>query len=131
MDKFGAAIVCRDLPEACEIVNLIAPEHLSIAVADTDLALDKIVNAGCILVGEWTPESAGDFCAGPSHTLPTARAARFGSPVNVMDFLKFQSVLNLNRSSFEELASTIEAFGEMEGFPAHADGAKVRNLGGD
>jgi histidinol dehydrogenase len=93
--------------------------------------MDKIVNAGCILVGEWTPESAGDFCAGPSHTLPTARAARFGSPVIVMDFLKFQSVLNLNRSSFEELASTIEAFGEMEGFPAHADGAKVRNLGGD
>jgi histidinol dehydrogenase len=126
MQDHGAAIVCRDLSEACEIVNMIAPEHLSIAVKDSGSALARIENAGCILIGEWTPESAGDYVAGPSHTLPTATAARFGSPVNVFDFLKMQSLLRFERSSFDELASTIEAFGEMEGFPAHGRGATIR-----
>ena len=83
-------------------------------------------NAGCILLGEWTPESAGDYCAGPSHTLPTATAARFGSPVNVLDFLKVQSVMKLSQEEFGELAETIEAFGSMEDFPTHSSGATLR-----
>lgn len=122
----GATIVARSLDEACEIVDLIAPEHLSIAMADPTSAMSKIRNAGCILLGEWTPESAGDYCAGPSHTLPTATAARFGSPVNVLDFLKLQSVIELGRDDLSELKTTIEAFGAMEGFPMHAKGATVR-----
>ena len=121
-----AAIVVRDLSEACEIVDLIAPEHLTISLKNSDRAVAAIRNAGCILLGEWTPESAGDYCAGPSHTLPTATAARFGSPVNVLDFLKLQSVLEISKSELGELRPTIEAFGEMEGFPAHANGATVR-----
>ena len=126
MRNEGAAIVVRSLDEACEIVDLIAPEHLTIALSDPDSAARKIRNAGCILLGEWTPESAGDYCAGPSHTLPTATASRFGSPVNVLDFLKVQSVMNLTRDELAELSPTIEAFGEMEGFPTHAKGATVR-----
>jgi len=123
----SAAFIARDLNEACDIVNAIAPEHLSIATREPEKALAKIRNAGCILMGEWTPESAGDFCAGPSHTLPTATAARFGSPVNVADFLKVQSLLRMNREELRELTDTIEAFGKMEGFPTHGNGATVRN----
>jgi histidinol dehydrogenase len=126
MEKEGAVIVARGLEEACEIIDLIAPEHLSIAAIDPDAAVAKIRNAGCILIGEWTPESAGDFCAGPSHTLPTATAARFGSPVNVLDFVKVQSMMKLTREELQELRPTIEAFGEMEGFPTHGNGATVR-----
>lgn len=119
-------VLARDLSEACEVVNAIAPEHLSIATREPEEVARKIRNAGCILMGEWTPESAGDFCAGPSHTLPTATAARFGSPVNVMDFLKIQSLLQLNRDELSEIAKTIETFGQMEGFPTHGHGASVR-----
>lgn len=126
MASQSAVIIARDLGEACEIVNLIAPEHLSVAVYEPEKAVDLIQNAGCILIGEWTPESAGDYCAGPSHTLPTATAARFGSPVNVMDFLKFQSLIRMSERECSDLAATIEAFGSMEGFPAHGYGAKVR-----
>lgn len=124
----SAVLLARDLNEACDLINAIAPEHLSIATKDPEATASKIRNAGCILMGEWTPESAGDYCAGPSHTLPTATAARFGSPVNVQDFLKFQSMLRFDRTSLEELTPTIEAFGLMEGFPEHAKGASVRRL---
>ncbi|MBC8064750.1 MAG: histidinol dehydrogenase [Chlorobia bacterium] len=122
----GAVIVARDINEACEIINLIAPEHLTISTKNPEEAMAKIQNAGCILLGEWTPESAGDYCAGPSHTLPTATSARFGSPVNVPDFLKIQSVLKFNREELSEMRETIRAFCEMEGFPAHGYGSEVR-----
>jgi len=120
------AFIARDLQQACEIVDAIAPEHLSIATRNPEKVMEKIHNAGCILLGEWTAESAGDFCMGPSHTLPTSGAARFGSPVNVLDFLKVQSVARLTREDLYELLPTIEAFGEMEGFPTHARGASIR-----
>ena len=122
----GWAIVARDLSEALDLVNWIAPEHLSVATEDPENLLGRIQNAGCVLLGEWTPESAGDYAIGPSHTLPTAGAARFGSPVNVFDFVKVQSVSHLTRSELMELTPVIEAFGEMEGFPTHGHGATIR-----
>lgn len=120
------AIVARDLDEAIDFVNAIAPEHLTLAVQDPERAMEKVRNAGCILLGEYTPESAGDFCLGPSHTLPTGGAARWQSPVNVLDFLKVQSVARLSPGELEPLVRTIETFGEMEGFPTHARGASIR-----
>lgn len=120
------ALVAKDMEHACEILNAIAPEHLSLSVDDPEQVLDKVRNAGCVLLGEFTPESAGDFCLGPSHTLPTSGAARFGGPVSVLDFMKIQSVSRLTKEGLESLLSTIEAFGEMEGFPAHARGAVLR-----
>ncbi|MCA1997446.1 MAG: histidinol dehydrogenase, partial [Armatimonadetes bacterium] len=122
----GAAFLARDETQAAEIVDAIAPEHLSIATREPERWLGRIRNAGCILLGEWSPESAGDFVAGPSHTLPTAGAARFQSPVSALSFLKLQSVIRLSRDQLRELAPTIEAFGRMEGFPAHARGATIR-----
>jgi histidinol dehydrogenase len=124
--KLSLAFVARDMEQAIDIVNAIAPEHLSLAVANPDLILDKIRNAGCVLMGEHTPESAADYCAGPSHTLPTSGAARFESPVNVLDFLKIQSVVSFSPGDLERLAPTIEAFAQMEGLPMHGKGATLR-----
>ena len=120
------AIIAQDLEQACDIVNAIGPEHITVSVADPGRWLPKIRNAGCVLLGEFTPESAGDFCLGPSHTLPTGGAARFASPVNVLNFMKLQSVAHLSRPQLDPLVETIEAFGEMEGFPTHARGATIR-----
>jgi len=122
------AILVRDREEACEAINAIAPEHLTLAVSHPENYLPRIRNAGAILMGEFTPESAGDFAMGPSHTLPTSGAARFGSPVNVLDFLKVQSLANMDRAMLEELTPIIEAFAKIEGFPMHGMGATIRRL---
>ena len=126
----GLAVVARDLSEALDVVNALAPEHLTLAVAEPEKAMEGVRNAGCILLGEWTPESAGDYCLGPSHTLPTSGAARWGSPVNVLDFLKVQSVARMTRESLRPLIPTIETLAGVEGFPAHAYGATVRRSDG-
>lgn len=122
----GIAIRVRDKAEAVDVLNEIAAEHVSLAVADPEPLLPRLESAGCILMGEWTPESAGDFVAGPSHTLPTGGAARWQSPVNVIDFIKIQSFIRMNRGDLVALRPVIEAFGEIEGFPQHAFGATVR-----
>jgi histidinol dehydrogenase len=120
------AIVAQDREEAIDLVNEIAPEHLTLAVREPEMAMERVRNAGCILLGEYTPESAGDFCLGPSHTLPTSGAARWQSPVNVLDFLKVQSIARLTPKDLEPLIPVIEAFGQMEDFPTHAAGATIR-----
>ncbi len=120
------AFIAEDMTQAIDIVNAIAPEHLTVSIKSPEKIVDRIQNAGAILLGEYTPESAGDYVLGPSHTLPTAGAARFGSPVNILDFWKVQSVSHLNFDELIELIPTIEAFGEMEGFPTHARGATIR-----
>jgi histidinol dehydrogenase len=120
------AVQTESLDQSIIAVNQLAPEHLTIATQQPDRVAQQIRHAGCILMGEWSPESAGDFVAGPSHTLPTLRSARFGSPVNVVDFWKIQSLIQLDRDQVTELVPTITAFGAMEGFPAHAFGARVR-----
>lgn len=122
----GLAILARDGSEAADAVNQIAPEHLSVATRDPHRSAQAVRNAGCILLGEHSPESAGDFVVGPSHTLPTGGAARFASPVSVATFLKFQSVIELDPHGLQELTPVIEAFAEMEGFPMHGYGATVR-----
>jgi histidinol dehydrogenase len=123
----GLAILARDLDEACDLANEIAPEHLSL-LTGTDVS-DKIVNAGCILIGGHTPESAADWAIGPSHTLPTIRGARFSSPLNVMDFMKVQSMSRLDATGLGDLMPVIEAFGQMEGFEMHARAARLRFVG--
>ncbi|MEZ0326868.1 MAG: histidinol dehydrogenase [Fimbriimonas sp.] len=120
------AIIAKDTAHACEIIDAIAPEHLTIMAANPDKIMSQIRNAGCFLLGAHTPESAADWVIGPSHTLPTAGGARFGSPVNVMDFLKFQSISRLTLDQLDEMMPFIEAFGQMEGFSTHAKGATIR-----
>ncbi|RYG73792.1 hypothetical protein EON77_12000 [bacterium] len=115
--------------ETCShaIANAIACEHVSLAITNSERALRDLRHAGCVLLGETTPESAGDYVAGPSHTLPTNGAARWQSPVNAFDFLRFQSVIGLNVEELRDLAPAIEAIGEMEGLPLHGS-AGVRRL---
>lgn len=122
----GMVIVAASEVQAYDLVNRIAPEHLTLMVSRVEQALQAIRNAGCVMLGDFTPQSAGDFCSGPSHTLPTGGAARFGSPLSVMDFLKFQSVSKLRREDLRELVPIVRAFGAMEGFPQHARGADIR-----
>lgn len=122
----GYVIIDESRAMALHTASSLAAEHLTLMIENPEEALDVIQDAGCILLGNYTPQSAGDFCSGPSHTLPTAMAARFGSPLNVMEFLRFQSISNLTHDDLVELAPTIQAFGEMEGFPQHARGASIR-----
>jgi histidinol dehydrogenase len=119
---FGA----KDRELAAEIVNEIAPEHLTLSVEDPSGFAERVTNAGCILLGEWTPESAADYVLGPSHTLPTNGASRFANPINALDFLKIQSISNLSKSDLGRLAKTVETIAEIENFPAHAAAATVR-----
>jgi len=120
------AVVVRDLEEGADVVNAVAPEHLSISVLNPEGVLGRIENAGCVLLGEYTPESAGDYVLGPSHTLPTGGAARWQSPVSVLEFLKVQSVVKTSAAEIRELIPTIEALAEVEGFPGHGFGASIR-----
>ncbi|MHB8635986.1 MAG: histidinol dehydrogenase [Fimbriimonadaceae bacterium] len=122
----GVGVVVGSEEEAAETIKDLAPEHVSLLGGDPDGMADLITNAGAILLGPYSAQSAGDFGAGPSHTLPTSRAARFASPVNVLTFMKFSSITHLQPNDLMELLPTIEAFGEMEGFPAHARGAGIR-----
>lgn len=127
LNSNGLAIVARSPLEAAEVINWIAPEHLTLATLDPERLLPSIVNAGAILMGEHSPESAGDFVLGPSHTLPTSGSARFGSPVNVGDFLKVQSLAWMTPDSLAPLLDAVDAFGEMEGFPTHARASRMRS----
>ena len=122
----GALIVTRDLTEACDVVNRIAPEHLELAVADPDALLPRIRHAGAIFLGHYASEALGDYCAGPNHVLPTGRTARFSSPLGVYDFEKRSSVLRLSRQAAQTLGPIASTLARGEGLVAHARSAEAR-----
>ncbi|GIV10645.1 MAG: histidinol dehydrogenase [Fimbriimonadales bacterium] len=120
------AIRTRSLPEAFELVNIAAPEHLTLMVQNPMHWIHQVRNAGCIFLGGDTPQSAGDYLAGPSHTLPTGGAARFESPVSVETFLKRSSVIALSPDALRALAPDILTLAHAEGFEAHAAAVQLR-----
>jgi histidinol dehydrogenase len=120
----------RDLAEACEIANRIAPEHLELSVREPDEWLGRIRHAGAIFVGPYSSEALGDYCAGPNHVLPTSRTARFSSPLGVYDFQKRTSIINVSREGARTLGRIAARLAEGEGLPAHARSAAYR-IGGD
>lgn len=122
----GSGVVAKDIKQACDVVNAIAPGYLSIMTADVDATLSAIRNAGCVLLNARSAVSAAVFCAGPSSTLPTGGAARFAGPVSVRSFLKSQSVVRLTRPDLEAVQPVIQAFSEMEGLLLHAKAARLR-----
>ncbi len=122
----GALIRVRDLDEACAIANRIAPEHLELAVAEPDVLLPKIRNAGAIFLGHYSSEALGDYCAGPNHVLPTARSARFSSPLGVYDFQKRSSIIAVSRAGAQSLGRIASTLARGEGLPAHAQSAEYR-----
>jgi len=122
----GALIRVRDLEEACDIANRIAPEHLELAVADPEKLLARIRHAGAIFLGHHASESLGDYCAGPSHVLPTARTARFSSPLGVYDFQKRSSVIGVSPAGARRLGPMAATLARAEGLEAHARSAEWR-----
>ena len=122
----GALIRVRDLDEACTIADRIAPEHLELAVADPEALLPRLSNAGAIFLGHYSSEAIGDYCAGPNHVLPTARAARFSSPLGVYDFQKRSSVIGVSKAAAQVLGRTAMTLARGEGLAAHARSAEYR-----
>jgi len=122
----GALIKVRDLDEACELVNRIAPEHLELSVEDPQALLPKIRHAGAIFLGRYSSEAVGDYCAGPNHVLPTSRTARFSSPLGVYDFQKRSSVISISREGAQTLGAIAADLARGEGLPAHAASAEFR-----
>lgn len=122
----GALVQCRDLDEAAEVANHIAPEHLELSVADPRSYADKILHAGAIFMGRYTSEPLGDYCAGPNHVLPTSRTARFSSPLGVYDFQKRSSLIMVSEQGAGTLGRTASVLARGEGLEAHARSAEYR-----
>jgi len=122
----GALIAVRDLGEACELVNRIAPEHLELSVENPQALLPQIRHAGAIFLGRYTSEALGDYCAGPNHVLPTSRTARFSSPLGVYDFQKRSSVIGVSRAGAQKLGAIATELAAGEGLTAHAKSAAYR-----
>jgi histidinol dehydrogenase len=122
----GALITVRDLAEACDIANRIAPEHLELSVEDPDRWLPQIRHAGAVFLGRYTSESLGDYCAGPNHVLPTSGTARFSSPLGVYDFQKRTSLIQVSREGARKLGAIAAELAKGEGLPAHARSAEYR-----
>jgi len=117
----------QDLTEAAEVSNLIAPEHLELSVADPDALLPLIRHAGAIFMGRYTSEALGDYCAGPSHVLPTSGTARFSSALGVYDFQKRSSIIHCSATTAKALAATTSVLARSEGLTAHARSAELRD----
>jgi len=127
----GALIEVRDLAEACDIANRIAPEHLHLAVADPEALLPSVRHAGAIFLGAHASEVFGDYVAGPSHVLPTFGTARYASPLGVPDFLKRTSIISGRESSVQGLARIAANIADAEGLAAHGLAARARVAGYD
>jgi len=126
IDNFGAIIIARDLTEAAAFSNQIAPEHLELAVAEPFELLPQIRHAGAVFLGHHTPEAAGDYLAGPNHTLPTGGTARFFSPLGTEDFVKKSSLISFSAAGLNRLGKDIVKIAELEGLEAHAKSVSIR-----
>jgi histidinol dehydrogenase len=126
IDNYGAIIIMKDINDAVKLANQIAPEHLEIMTEKPFDIVPEIENAGAIFLGPWTPESLGDYSAGPNHTLPTGSTARFFSPLGVYDFLKRSSLLGFTKKGFMRISKVVETMADIEGLEAHANTIRVR-----
>jgi histidinol dehydrogenase len=126
LESRGLMIEVDDLKQAAQVCNLIAPEHVELSVANPRALMDDIRHAGAIFLGRYTSESLGDYCAGPSHVLPTSGTARFSSALGVYDFQKRSSIISCSEAAAKELAETASILANAEGLFAHARAAEIR-----
>lgn len=126
IQKRALIVLVRSIKEGVDLINEIAPEHLELALKTPDSYVPKIRNAGAIFVGPYSPETMGDYIAGPSHVLPTQGTARFFSPVNTNTFLKATSITKFDQKSFKKLSQDAISLAELEGLEAHANAVRVR-----
>lgn len=126
LNDFGAIIVCKDISEAVDFANELAPEHLELAVKNPMEYIGRVDNAGSVFLGHYSPEPLGDYFAGPNHVLPTSGTARFFSPLSVDSFIKKSSFIYYTEPALSEAKDDIIKLAETEGLTAHANSIKVR-----
>ncbi len=126
LEEFACLILTRDAAEACRITNLIAPEHLHIAVDDPQPLLDQIQNAGATFLGNYAPVALGDYVAGPSHVLPTGGTARWASGLTANDFLRSGSVIGYDQAALKGAAADVQLMADKEGLSAHRASIDIR-----
>jgi histidinol dehydrogenase len=126
IENYGAIYVAKNMDEAIETVNSLAPEHLEILTENPMELLGRIRHAGAIFLGRFSPEPVGDYFAGPNHVLPTNGTARFSSPLNVEDFQKKSSILLYSEKALKDNGEKIAAFARLEGLEAHARSIETR-----
>jgi histidinol dehydrogenase len=124
--RFGAIVIVKDLAEAADVSNAIAPEHLELSVEQPFELLAHIRNAGAIFLGHYTPESVGDYVAGPNHVLPTGGTARFFSPLSTDDFMKKSSLIFYTRKGLDAVGEAVTRIADVEGLEAHGNTIRVR-----
>jgi histidinol dehydrogenase len=122
----GMIVIVNNLNEAIELVNLYAPEHVSLMLRHATSYIQKIRHAGCICIGDGSPVALGDYIAGPSHVLPTGGSARFSSPLGVEDFLKVTNIIALDEAVGKELGQAAITIAEAEGLKGHAQAMRIR-----
>ena len=125
--SFGAILVVKNIDEAIDMANRIAPEHLELQLKEPFAYLGRIRNAGAVFLGSYTPEPVGDYVAGPNHVLPTDGTARFSSALSVENFVKKTSVIHYSESAFKKEAADIVCLAKTEGLTAHANAVKIRS----
>ncbi|RCW62436.1 histidinol dehydrogenase [Halanaerobium sp. ST460_2HS_T2] len=126
LENFGLMIEVENQEAALEMINLVAPEHLELAVKNPFELLPAVENAGSIFLGEYTPEPIGDYYAGPNHVLPTNSTARFFSPLSVRDFVKYSGFIHYSKEALKEASDDVICLAEGEGLDAHANSIKIR-----
>lgn len=126
IERNGKIILAENLLQAVDVANRIAPEHLELCVEEPFSLLDKVVNAGSVFLGRYSPEPLGDYFAGTNHTLPTSGTARFSSPLNVDDFVKKSSYIYYDKASLFASGERIADFADREGLGAHAEAIRIR-----
>jgi histidinol dehydrogenase len=128
--RHGITLVVKDLFQAAEVANAIAPEHLSLFVREPEKWLERITHAGAVFLGEQTPQALGDYLAGPNHVLPTGGTARFFSPLSVDDFIRRSSVISYTREALDAIGPHVVRIAEIEGLSAHGRMVSIRMKNG-
>ena len=126
LERFGTVFLVNNMEHACEVANLIAPEHLEVMTREPFSLLPFLRNAGAVFLGSYTTEPLGDYILGPNHTLPTGGTARFFSPLGVYDFVKKSSILYVSEEGFEKVSELAMILARAEGLPAHELAVRIR-----
>ncbi len=128
MKKWGLLVLCNNIEECITLSNYFAPEHLELLTNNPHQLIEKIINAGAIFIGPWSPEAVGDYLAGPNHTLPTSGTARFSGALGVETFMKNTSIIEFNKEAFHANKSSIIELANSEGLFNHANSIQVRDF---
>lgn len=126
LEKGMLLVVVKNMTEGMKLCNLFAPEHMELIISHPEKWVDKVLNAGALFIGEWTPESVGDFAAGPSHVLPTGGTAAYFSGLTVEDFRRRISLIQFTKEDLKDVLPVVEAFGRVETLDGHARSASIR-----